>query len=93
MADVNPKDLTGEKKERFDALMTGVHVGAEAVLKQAPENRERFYLIIRDSMPEEQLAKGTSKATATEFCEKFEEWVRALVKMIENRGGAAGGTA
>lgn len=74
-------------------MMAMLQRQATAVLGLPPSARDERYTIIRESFYKTAIEMGKSEPEATEWGAKVEEWVRALVGIIESSGGARGGSA
>jgi hypothetical protein len=73
--------------------MDAVHRRAMELIELPTEKREERYAYYRRVYYEGAKADGASEVQARELSESMDEWVRALVAIIETGGGAEGGRA
>lgn len=76
-----------------EQILGAVHRQAMAVLEVPASEREERYAIIRQSFYEAGKGLGWADAPAAEWASNVEQWVRALVGIIEQGGGGSAGTA
>lgn len=79
-----------EQQERIECL---INQWATEVLKEPLEQREAALQRIRDGNYRDAVAAGATEAAAREISAKMDEFTRALIRLIEDSGGAAGGRA
>jgi len=82
-----------DKKEQQDRIERLINEWAAEVLKQPRNQREAALQQIRANSYRDAKAAGASDEAARELSNKMDEFTRALVRLIEGRGDAEGGTA
>jgi hypothetical protein len=74
-------------------MMGALQRRAEEILQLPRADREERYSECRRIHFESALETWNDKVKAEELSAKMDEWLRALVSMIENSGGGSGGRA
>lgn len=82
-----------DRKKQQQRIEQLVNQWATEVLKEPPEGREAALRRIKDGNYRDAIAAGATEDAAREMSAKMDEFTRALIRVIENSGGAAGGTA
>jgi len=82
-------DLTPDRKRALEAIEGSLHRMAMKVLEAPPSEREAVYEIMRQSWKETVAEIPVDEG----FEEQYMTWLRALVRIIEQGGGAKGGRA
>jgi hypothetical protein len=79
-----------EKSRRLLGVVQGY---AQVVMALPPHEREKKLREFRDQSLDDAKSHGLDDVSAKEWAHKMDDWVRALVRIIEPRGGSTGGTA
>jgi hypothetical protein len=97
------KDMSGRKgnerergmnsEERAEKLLGQLHQWAMEAVELPRSTRDAFIEAIAAKYYEDAVENGLSASKAEEWRANIQEWVRALVDVIETSGGAAGGHA
>ncbi len=66
---------------------------ATAALAVPPEEREAWLRQNRQSCYEEGIASKFDAAKATDWADQMDSCVRSMIDLIQNSGGASGGSA
>jgi hypothetical protein len=82
-----------ESQELSEKLLGLIHTMATAALAVPPEQREAWLKRNWQNCFEEAMSSKLGAAEATAWADQMDSWVRSLIGIIENSGGAPGGTA
>jgi hypothetical protein len=82
-----------ESEELPEKLLGLIHTMATAALAVPPEEREAWLKRNRQSCYEEAIANKFSATKANNWADQMDSFVRSLIDLIQNSGGAPGGTA
>lgn len=85
--------MTDKTKPAHDAIMGALHRRATEITALPVSEREARYKIYHDAYYQEGVSVGRSPEAAKDFADRMDEWIKALVGLIENSGGGAGGRA
>lgn len=77
-----------EEKDSSEALLGYVNRRAMEIVALPPERRAAHFVEMRKANIANAVQTGLTEAKAIELADKIDEWVRALVKIIETSGGA-----
>jgi hypothetical protein len=79
--------------DRAEKLLGQLHQWAMEAVEQPREERTRFIIEVAGRYYEDALGNGLSEAQAEAWRESVNEWLHALVHVIETSGGGGGGRA
>ena len=79
--------------ERAEKLLGQLHEWAMQAMDLPRAERDAFITGVAEKHYEDALANGLGEAQAESWRASVDEWLRALVDVIETSGGAAGGNA
>lgn len=82
-----------DKKEQQERILKLLNECAMEVIRHPPEQREGAILRFKEGSLKSAKQAFGKEATASEWADQMDEWLRALVRIIENSGGGKGGTA
>jgi hypothetical protein len=82
-----------ESQELSEKLLALVHQMATAALAVPPEDLESWLKRNRQICFDEAVANKVNEALANEWADEMDSAVRSLIALIQNSGGAPGGTA
>jgi hypothetical protein len=76
-----------------EKLLGLINVMATAALAVPPEEREAWLKRNRQSCYDEAIANKFGATKANEWADQMDSCVRSMIDLIQNSGGAPGGTA
>jgi hypothetical protein len=82
-----------KQKEAVAATLSTVSQRAMEIVALPADQREARYKIYRQVYIESAMEHGLPRPKAKAWADQMNQWIRTLVKKIEQSGGAAGGTA
>jgi hypothetical protein len=82
-----------KQKEAVAATLSTVSQRAMEIVALPADQREARYKIYRQVYIESAMEHGLPRPKAHAWADQMNQWIRTLVKKIEQSGGAAGGTA
>jgi hypothetical protein len=82
-----------EAQELSEKLLGLVHTMATAALAVPREDREAWLMRNRQECFDEAIRNRIGVAAANTWADQVDSWVRSLITIIENSGGASGGSA
>jgi hypothetical protein len=81
------------EEEAVAATLSTVSLRAMEIVALPADQREARYKIYRQVYIEAAMEHGLPRLKAQAWAHQMNQWARALVKKIEQSGGAAGGKA
>jgi hypothetical protein len=87
------KMTLSKEKEAVAATLSTVSQRAMEIVALPADQREARYKIYRQVYIESAMEHGLPCPKAHAWADQMNQWIRTLVKKIEQSGGAAGGTA
>jgi hypothetical protein len=79
--------------ERQQRIMGLLHAIATKGLEMQETGRESYLQSEKREQYNDAIKVGMAPERATDVAERMDEWARALIRMIQTGGGAAGGRA
>ena len=78
--------MTDANKEASEAIKTAVDIAALPLAR-----REKHYAAYRKTVIKSMMKDGFPPDKGEQYAHKVEQWIRAMVKIIETRGDAGDG--
>jgi hypothetical protein len=82
-----------ESEQRAEKLLGQLQQWAMEAVEKPREQRSDFILEVAARYYEDAMKNGLSQTQAEQWRLSVDEWLRALVNVIETSGGAEGGNA
>ena len=80
-------------EDRAERLIGQLHQWAMEAIQTPRGQRDSFIAAVAARYYDDALGNGLDKTQAEDWRRSVEEWLRALVNVIETSGGAGGGNA
>ena len=85
--------MESESEERAERLLGQLHEWAMEAVGMEREQRVAFIAEVAAKYHDDAVQNGLSALQAEEWRKNINEWLHALVEVIETSGGAGGGHA